>query len=99
LALLKLREDFYAERLPTPEDILLIIEVADSSIDYDRTVKMPLYAEFGIPEAWIIDVNEKTLTRYTNPSARGYKSTESLDANDMISVLGIEIPVKDVVGS
>jgi Uma2 family endonuclease len=99
LALLKLRNDFYAERLPIPEDILLIIEVADSSIEYDRSVKMPLYAEFGIPEAWIIDVNAQILTRYTNPSARGYKISESLDRNDSVLVLGVEIDVNDIFGS
>jgi len=99
LAVLKLRDDFYEERLPIPEDILLIIEVADSSIEYDRTVKMPLYAEFDIPEVWIIDVNEKTLTRYTNPSSRGYKTSESLDRNDSVLVLGVEVAVKDMLGS
>jgi len=98
LALLKLRDDFYTERLPIPEDILLIIEVADSSIDYDRTVKIPLSAEFGIPESWLIDVNEKILTRYTIPSVRGYKTSESLDRNDSVLVLGIEIAVRDIVG-
>jgi Uma2 family endonuclease len=98
LALLKLRDDFYAESLPIPEDILLIIEVADSTISYDRDIKMPLYAEFGIPEAWLIDVNLKTLTRYANPNLRGYKNTENLDGNDTVSVLGVEIAVKDILG-
>jgi Uma2 family endonuclease len=99
LALLKLRDDFYIESLPVPEDILLIIEVADSTLSYDRDIKMPLYAEFGILEAWLFDVNDKTLTRYTNPSQRGYKNTESLDGNDTVSVLGVEISVKEVLGS
>ncbi len=99
LTLLKLRDDFYEERLPTPEDILLIIEVADSTIEYDRHTKMPLYAEFGIPEAWLIDVNAKTLTKYTNPSPKGYKSIESLDGNDVVLVLEIEIAIKDILGS
>ncbi|AFY75146.1 hypothetical protein Syn7502_03280 [Synechococcus sp. PCC 7502] len=98
LTLLKLRDDFYAERLPIPEDILLIIEVADSTINYDRDIKIPLYAEFGIPEAWLIDVNNKNLIRYTNPNLRGYKNTESLDGSDMASVLGVEIAVKDILG-
>ncbi len=99
LALLKLRDDFYIEGLPTPEDILLIIEVADSTIDYDRHTKMPLYAEFDIPEAWLVDVNQENLTKYTNPSPKGYKNTESLDKNDLVIVLGVEIMVKDIFGS
>jgi Uma2 family endonuclease len=98
LAMLKLRDDFYAESLPIPEDILLIIEVADSTISYDRDIKMPLYAEFGITEAWLIDVNHKTLIRYTNPNLRGYKNTEILDGNDTVSVLEGEIAVKDILG-
>jgi Uma2 family endonuclease len=99
LAILKLRDDFYEERLPIPEDILLIIEVSDSTIDYDLNIKMPLYAEFDIPEAWLIDVNEKTVTRFAKPSSSGYKSTESLDGNDLLLLLGVEITVKEVLGS
>ena len=53
LAILKRREDFYANSLPTPA-VLLIIEVADSTIAYDREVKMPLYAAAGIPEMWLL---------------------------------------------
>jgi Uma2 family endonuclease len=61
LAILKRREDFYADTLPKPSDILLIIEVADSTIAYDRAVKMPLYAAAGIPEMWLFDVNKKEI--------------------------------------
>ncbi|WP_434684604.1 Uma2 family endonuclease [Pseudanabaena minima] len=87
LAILKRREDFYAGGLPTPEDILLIIEVADSSIDYDREVKALLYAAVGIPEMWLFDVNKKAIEGYSQPSANGYKLIRRYDENDTLSVL------------
>ena len=59
--------------MPTPSDILLIIEVADSTIAYDREVKAPLYAAAGIPEMWLFDVNKKAIEGYSQPSANGYK--------------------------
>jgi len=96
LVLLKLRADFYEERLPRPEDILLIVEVADSTISYDRDVKMPLYAEFGIIEAWLIDVNAKTLTKYTEPSPTGYKTSHRLELNDAVLCLDVEILLTDI---
>ncbi len=99
LALLKLRSDFYEEALPAPEDILLIVEVADSTISYDRDLKMPLYAESGIPEAWLVDVNARTITRYTEPSAKGYKSSQRLDINDSILCLDKEIAATDIFGN
>jgi Uma2 family endonuclease len=99
LALLKLRADFYSESLPTSEDILLIIEVADSTIGYDREVKIPLYAEFGINEVWLIDVNEKTLTKYTVPSSKGYKTSQRFELTDSVLCLNVEIAVTEILGN
>ncbi len=87
LAILKRREDFYADGLPTPDDILLIIEVADSSIDYDRDVKVPLYASAAIPEMWLFDVNQKIIEGYSQPSPSGYKQIHRYDADDRLSML------------
>jgi Uma2 family endonuclease len=70
LALLKYRSDFYDKSLPTVTDIHLLIEVADSSLRFDRERKMPLYAAAGIPEVWLVDLVGKCLIRYRNP-ARG----------------------------
>ena len=99
LALLKLRADFYEERLPRSKDILLIVEVADSTISYDRDVKMPLYAELGIIEAWLVDVNAKTLTKYTEPSCTGYKTSHRLELNDEVLCLDVVINLTDIFGS
>jgi Uma2 family endonuclease len=87
LAILKRREDFYTNALPTPSDILLIIEVADSTIVYDREVKMPLYAAVGIPEMWLFDVNKKTIEGYSQPSASGYKQMNRYEQNDTLSMI------------
>ena len=87
VAILKWRDDFYAESLPTSDDIWLIIEVADSSIDYDRDIKAPLYAAAGIPEMWLFDVNKKAIEGYSQPSANGYKLIRRYDENDTLSML------------
>jgi Uma2 family endonuclease len=97
IAILKFRDDFYEEQLPTPDDILLIIEVADSTISYDRNVKIPLYGSFGIIEAWIVDVNKRTLTRYTQPSKTGYGSSEVFTVNDAIVWNDQKIDLKDIL--
>jgi hypothetical protein len=55
LTLLKFRADRYAHALPTAADVLLIVEVSDTTLDYDRGEKLRLYARHGIPEYWIVD--------------------------------------------
>jgi Uma2 family endonuclease len=87
LAILKFRDDFYEEGLPTSDDILLIIEVAESTIAYDRDVKAPLYATAGIPEMWLFDVNKKAIEGYSQPSANGYKQIHLYDEGDVLSML------------
>jgi Uma2 family endonuclease len=72
LILLTPRNDFYKRSLPRPADILLVIEVADSSLAYDRTVKMPLYANAGVPEAWIVNLIDRWIEVYRDPSPAGY---------------------------
>ncbi len=87
LVILKRREDFYADALPIPSDILLIIEVADSTIAYDREVKMPLYAVAGIPEMWLFDINRKVIEGYSQPSTLGYKKMQRYEQNDVFSMI------------
>ena len=66
----------YTESLPEPEDVLLLIEVSDSTLAYDRGVKLPLYARSGIREVWIVDLPGETIERYTDPSGDGYLRVE-----------------------
>jgi Uma2 family endonuclease len=66
----------YTESLPTPEDVLLLIEVSDTTLAYDRNVKLPLYARAGIGEVWIVNLPAETIELNTGPSANGYRYTE-----------------------
>jgi Uma2 family endonuclease len=96
LAILRSDSDSDEERLPIPDDILLIIEVADSTINFDRDVKIPLYGSYGIIEAWLVDVNKKNLTRYTQPTKSGYSSNQVFNGNDSIIWLEQRIELKDI---
>jgi Uma2 family endonuclease len=73
LTVLAPRELPYFEAHPTAEDVLLLIEVADTSLEYDRDIKIPIYAENGIPECWLFDIKKNDLTIYRQPSSKGYR--------------------------
>lgn len=73
IALLRLRDDFYRDSHPNPQDVLLVIEVADTTVDYDRSVKLPLYAQAGIPEVWIINLPAEQIEIYSGPSGKSYQ--------------------------
>jgi Uma2 family endonuclease len=79
IALLRRRPDFYWAAQPNAADVLLIAEVAGSSLAYDRDVKVPLYARHGIPEVWLIDIENQRLKRYLNPSRSGYALVDEPD--------------------
>jgi Uma2 family endonuclease len=68
-ALLKFRADYYKGGLPIAADVLLVVEIADSSVRYDREIKAPLYARHGIPEYWLIDVPARGVEVYSEPDA------------------------------
>ncbi len=72
LAVVKPDPRHYLLRHPQPADVLLAIEVADSSLDYDREQKVPLYAAAGVAEVWLVDVGKKQVTIYNAPSSGGY---------------------------
>jgi Uma2 family endonuclease len=73
IAVLKPRADDYMRSLPTAQDVLLLVEVADTSLDYDRNIKLPLYAKHQIPELWLIDVKEQRLDIYQQPDNDYYR--------------------------
>lgn len=70
--LLAPRADFYASGLPEPPDVRLLIEVADSSLPYDRRTKLPLYARAGVAEVWLVDVEGSTLEIHRGPVGAAY---------------------------
>jgi Uma2 family endonuclease len=85
VVLLRPRADFYAAQLPGPGDILLIIEIAESSIDYDRDLKSRLYAAAGVPEYWLADLTDHSLTRYSAPVDGTYQSIQRYRSGDTLS--------------
>ena len=76
VTLLKPRADFYAQANPQPADVLLIIEVADSPVDFDRAIKIPLYARAGIAEMWLVNVPQEMIEVYTQPLNDAYQKNE-----------------------
>jgi Uma2 family endonuclease len=74
IALLRLRDDFYATAHPFPADVLLVVQVADTSLRFDRDTKISLYAASGIPEVWLVDLEASQVTVYRDPHAGGYRS-------------------------
>jgi Uma2 family endonuclease len=101
VALLKPRADFYENKIPTPEDILLLVEVADKTLRYDRDVKLPLYAENKIIEVWLIDVNNQFLRVYRQPQETSYQNIQKFTRSQNLSPLSfsdIIIPVDEIFG-
>lgn len=78
LALLRPRLDFYAAAHPGPQDVLLVVEVADTSAGIDRAAKMPLYARAGITEVWLVDLQEERVEVYSQPLPHGYQQVYRL---------------------
>src|SRR4030095_15728745 len=86
LAILRLRSDVYADDLPTANDILLLVEVADTSADYDRRVKISrLYARNRISETWLIDLGSSTIEVFRDPSPQGYRSIQVFRRGERLS--------------
>lgn len=101
LALLHPRSDFYTSALPTPEDVFLLVEVADTSIDYDRHVKMPLYARFAIPEVWLLDLRQQAISVYRDPTPDGYRAVRVVRRGERLAPLAFpdrELAVDDLLG-
>ena len=101
VTLLRFREDFYASSHPGPEDVLLVVEVAETSAEYDRRVKVPLYARFGIPEAWLVDLEGEAVEVYRDPSPEGYRRAEILRRGSRLSPSSfpdLELSVDEILG-
>lgn len=96
LTILRRRADFYAtgER-PGPADILLLVEVADSSLWFDRTVKLPLYARAGVTEVWIVDIKQRLVTIHRQPARDHYSEVTTSGADEQVALtLAPEIIVR-----
>ncbi len=101
ISLLVPRDDFYRAGKPRPADIILLIEVSDTSLDFDREVKRPLYAEAGIRELWIVNLEEETLEVHRDPTSEGeYRQVSVLRRGQEVEIAalpGIKFAVADLL--
>ncbi len=101
LALLKRRPDFYRHKPVEPEDALLVVEVVDSSVRYDRRVKLPIYARGGVPEVWLVNVNDNTVEIHREPTPTGYREDRVVDLEVTVSPRafpGATLTVREILG-
>jgi Uma2 family endonuclease len=87
VVLLGWKDDFYSSRAPGADDVLLAIEVASSSLRFDRTVKAALYARFGIAEYWLVDVAARAIVVHRQPAPSGYVDVHELTGESSITPL------------
>ena len=102
IALLKPHEDFYAESHPRPNEVLLLIEVSDSTVEYDREIKKTLYAEAGIAEFWLVNLKENTVERYSSPKNGSYRLAEILEPGETIkagTIENLELKITEILGA
>lgn len=101
-AIALIRRRVYHGALPVPADVFLLIEVSDTTLFYDRTVKLPLYAAAGIPEVWIAEVKRRVIVRYSEPTPEGYRIARPFGSGETIASLvlpAIGLPVAAVFGA
>ena len=100
LSLLKARPD-PSGSLPGPEDVALVIEVSDTTLSYDRDVKLPRYAAAGIPEVWIVNLEGGRIETHSGPSAEGYGISREYGPGEHArsgSMEGLLVKVSEVLG-
>jgi len=100
--LLRPRPDRYRTALPRPEDVLLLVEVSDTTLRFDRNVKLPLYAAAGIPEVWLVDLPRKRVFVSQQPEASGYGRTTIVSITGSLSPSAFPdllLPVAQIIGS
>jgi Uma2 family endonuclease len=96
LALLQPPRTRYRNRLPEAKDALLVVEVAETSLDHDLKVKLPLYAQAGIPEVLVVDLVREKVHVFRKPQGAGYGEAQALEEGEL-EVLGLKVPVKEVL--
>lgn len=85
IMLLKRAPDHYVSHIPAPDDVLLLTEVADSSLEFDRRKKIPVYARAGIAEVWIVDLRESAIEVHREPHFTGYEKIIVFRSGDKVS--------------
>lgn len=101
VSVMRPRDDFYSRSHALPEDVLLLIEVADSSAGYDRGVKIPLYAEHGIPEVWLVDLDRSLIEAHQDPGSNGYQTVRTVRRGERLSPLAfpeLSLAAEEILG-
>ena len=99
--LVRPREDFYGHGHPRPEDVILLIEVSDTTLRFDQKVKLPIYARSGVPEVWIVDLNNDVIRVYRQPKGNIYSVVETKARTESVSAIAfpeVAIKVEDLLG-
>lgn len=100
LVVFRRHPDLYAAGPPGAADALLVLEVADSSLDYDRGVKLPRYAAAGIPEVWIVDLHAHAIEIYRDPAGEGYRTKIVVGSGGVVAPAAfpeVELAVDDII--
>jgi len=101
VSLLRWRSDYYASGHPGPEAVLLVVEVSETSLAYDREVKVPLYARAGVPEVWVVDVEGQALWVHRLPEGEAYREVWRLEAGEEVAPEAFpehRLRVQDILG-
>jgi Uma2 family endonuclease len=102
LCLLRHRADYYRRSHPRPEDVLLLVEVADTTAAFDRQVKLPLYARAVIPEYWLVDLSQGLIEVFRSPTEGVYRKRFEVRPGDRLAPMAfpeIELPAAAIIGS
>lgn len=101
IAILGVRDDFYADALPEAADVLLLIEVSDSSLDYVKEIKLGIYGRGGVPEVWIVNLQDEQVDSYRGPFSGGYRLRERFLLGESIKaelLPELEVNISQVFG-
>ncbi len=101
VAIVRWRDDFYMQKHPLPEDTFIAIEVANTSLVYDRKEKLPRYAAAGIPEVWLVNIARQTVEQYAKPVNGQYMERQIVNRGQGLvaqAIDGVELPIDHIFG-
>ena len=101
IAILKRRDDFYRHAHPRPEDVLLVIEVSDTTLEFDRQIRLPLYARAGIQEVWVVNLGDARIETHARPAGEAYQLAASFARGQEVqsqAFAGLLVGVSAVLG-
>ncbi|WP_299413312.1 Uma2 family endonuclease [Acaryochloris sp. IP29b_bin.148] len=95
ISILQRREDFYNAEHPTPADIFALVEVSDSTIEFDRDVKVPIYAREQIAEVWLVNLNNTQIECYRQPTANSYQQWQVFNLGEKFNFQAFpDVPIQ-----